>query len=75
VMQIARKTRGELLSMNFKKKIKTKKDILVVKKAIDQESPLSKSLSCIGLFKYKVKINNNSSIIKVFSHLKSTNKP
>ena len=63
MMQIARKTRGELLSMNFKKKIKTKKDILVVKKAIDQESPLSKSLSCIGLFKYKAKINNNSSIM------------
>jgi len=47
-MQIVRKKRGELLSMNFKKKMKIKKDILVVKKAIDQESPLSKSLSRIG---------------------------
>ena len=68
-MQIARKKRGALLSMNRKKKIKIKKHTLVTKKAIDQESPLSKSLSCIGLFKYKVKINNNSSIIKIFSHL------
>jgi hypothetical protein len=74
-MPIARKKRGELLSMSFKKKIKIKKHTLVTKKAIDQESPLSKSLSRIGLFKYSVKINNNSSIIKVFSHLKSMNKP
>jgi hypothetical protein len=47
-MPIQRKKRGKLSSMNLKKTMKTKKHMLVVKKAIGQESPVSKSLSRIG---------------------------
>jgi hypothetical protein len=49
-MPIQRKKPGKLSSMTLKKKINMRKHTLVVKKAIGQESPVSKSLSRIGCF-------------------------
>jgi len=50
-MAIHRKIRGNLLSINLRKKMKIKPHMPVMIKAIGQESLVSKSLSSIGCFK------------------------